>query len=97
MREIFPIIMKPVKVRVRFDLSVASWVKEAPSNHMINIKKESNGIYITLAADRETELIPWLLSRGGSAEILSPFSLRRRIEEIASELVEKYRSVQTLF
>lgn len=87
---------RDVIVRVRFDAEVARWVQEAPSAYVIDMEDQDDGLYVTLKVQRETEVLPWLLSWGAHAHVLAPASLQRRLADEAEKMAARYRTEPTL-
>lgn len=83
-------------VRVLFAPEVAPWVKEAPSFYTVDTEEHPDGLLVTLKVQRETEVLPWLLSWGSQARVLEPASLRRRLGREARKLADRYREEPTL-
>lgn len=83
-------------VRVRFDPEMAHWVREAPSLHTVDTEERPDGLYVTLQVQRETEVLPWLLSWGAHAQVLEPPSLRRRLAREAAAIAERHQTEPTL-
>ncbi|MFQ5572388.1 MAG: helix-turn-helix transcriptional regulator [Rhodothermales bacterium] len=78
-------------VRVRFDAEVARWVQEAPSAYTVDTEVLPDGLLVTLKVQRETEVLPWLLSWGAHAQVLEPLSLRHRLAREAEQMAARYR------
>lgn len=87
---------RDVVVRVRFDAAVASWVREAPSAYMTAMEAEGDDLMVTLRVQRETEVLPWLLSWGAHAHVLEPASLQRRLAREAERMASQYQTEPTL-
>ncbi len=87
---------RDVVVRVRFDAEVAHWVQEAPSAYITEMDKQDDGLLVTLKVQRETEVLPWLLSWGAHAHVLEPASLQRRLAQEASTIAARYQTEPTL-
>lgn len=83
-------------VHVRFDVEVAPWVHEARSAYITEIEEREEGLYVTLKVQRETEVLPWLLSWGAHAHVLAPPSLQHRLAREASALAARYQTEPTL-
>jgi len=67
------------EARVRYNASVLRWVRER--RHYLCLREESDaaGPVFVYALRDEEELLPWLLSWGSAAEVLSPPTLRQRL------------------
>lgn len=83
-------------VRVRFDADVARWVRDAPSAYLTEIETRDDGLHVMLKVQRETEVLPWLLSWGAHAHVLEPASLQRLLAREAEKMVSRYQVEPTL-
>jgi proteasome accessory factor B len=78
-------------VRVRFAPPVAASVAERiwhPSQQVRRLP--DNGVEIAFTAGGKLEILAWLLSYGGHAELLEPREWRAELAATAAQLVEKY-------
>lgn len=91
-----PAVQRDITVRVRFDRAVAQWVLEAPSVFTETSEMRPEGLLVTLKVQRETEVLPWLLSWGGHAHVLEPASLQRRLAHEAEKIAARYQSAPML-
>lgn len=87
---------RDITVRVWFDAAVARWVQEAPSAFIEASEMRSDGLLVTLKVERETEVLPWLLSWGGHAQVLEPASLQRRLAGEAKKIAARYQEAPML-
>ncbi len=87
---------RDVVVRVRFDAEVAHWVQEAPSAYITEMDERDDGLQVTLKVQRETEVLPWLLSWGSHAHVLEPPSLQHRLAQEAEAMAQRYQTAPTL-
>ncbi|HUY76725.1 MAG TPA: YafY family protein [Ktedonobacterales bacterium] len=77
--------------RVRFDVEVARWVREAPSFFTVATDEmPDGGLLVTLRLRREDDLTGWVLSWGGHAFVLEPESLRRQVAAEAAAILRAY-------
>lgn len=83
-------------VEVLFHPDVAHWVQEAPSFYTVAAEERADGLLVTLKVQRETEVMPWLLSWGRHARVLKPDSLRRRLAREVAAMAETYHPEPTL-
>lgn len=83
-------------VRVLFDTEVERWVQEAPSLYIADAEERLDGLLVTLKVQRETEVLPWLLSWGAHAQVLEPASLQQRIAREAEKMAAQYHVAPTL-
>lgn len=91
-----PASQRDLTVRVRFDRAVARWVQEAPSSFAEASEMRPEGLLVTLKVERETEVLPWLLSWGGHAQVLEPASLQRRLAREAEKIAARYQGAPML-
>lgn len=90
------VAQRDVVVRVRFDATVAHWVREAPSAYITETGAQGDALLVTLRVQRETEVLPWLLSWGAHAHVLEPASLQRRLAREAEKMAMQYQVEPTL-
>ena len=83
---------KPTNYKIRISEYAAPWVLEDPWHAEQQVAKQPDGsIVLTVKAAHEMELIPRVLALGAEAEVIAPAACRRRIAELVSKLVERYR------
>lgn len=82
--------VKDVAVRVRFAPETVRWVHER--QHYAFQEEEPDpggqGVVMTYRMNNLSELKPWLLGWGASAEVLAPLEFRREIGQEAKKLAE---------
>lgn len=91
-----PVASRERRVRVRFEASLAPLVEQAASAYRVETETTAEGFVVTLAIEREAEILPWLLSWGAHAEVLEPASLRRRLAREAAALAARYPAEPSL-
>ena len=75
-------------VRVLFDTETARWVRESRSFYAVAEEETADGLLVTLAVRRETDVLQWLLGWGSHVRVLEPESLRRLITQEAEGLMK---------
>jgi predicted DNA-binding transcriptional regulator YafY len=78
------------EARVRFDLSVARWVRERQPYTFQREELTATGLLCVYALRDEGELLAWLLGWGAAVEVLSPSSLRARLVAEARALLARH-------
>jgi predicted DNA-binding transcriptional regulator YafY len=81
------------RVVLRFDASVAYYVTRRtwhPTQSFRTIDDARGGIEMTLEPEGTSEMVSWVLSLGGKAEVLAPKGLRERVLAEAREAVARY-------
>lgn len=78
-------VAEPTTVRIRFALATLRWVRER--QHFGYVADEANGL-LRYAVTEPSEMLPWLLSWGASAEVLEPESLRAQVRTEVEKLLE---------
>jgi predicted DNA-binding transcriptional regulator YafY len=83
--------VEKVAVQVRFEQPVVRWVQEWQHSGFIaeEAAPDGSGAVMTYQIGNLGEIIPWLLSWGASAEVLSPLALRQTIRAEALKLADK--------
>jgi predicted DNA-binding transcriptional regulator YafY len=76
--------VEPVVVRIRFAPGVLRWVRER--QHFGFVAEQDD--VCTYQVIDPTEMLPWILSWGAQAEVLSPTSLRNRVRSELQLLLE---------
>lgn len=79
---------EPIVVRVRFAENAARWVRERQHYAFQSEASVPGGVVMTYHLDALSEMTPWLLGWGASAEVLSPPELREEIRQIALRMAE---------
>ncbi len=77
-----------LEVRVRFDQTIGRWVRERQHYAYQFEEATPDRLIMTYRLERFSEIIPWLLSWGAQAEVLSPPELRAEVRQIAQQLAE---------
>jgi predicted DNA-binding transcriptional regulator YafY len=81
----------PFVTSVRFDKSTATYAAEREWSADQTIEHNSGGgIILTMTAGSSAEFIPWVLSFGDTAEVLSPAWLREEIETRIRKMAAVY-------
>jgi predicted DNA-binding transcriptional regulator YafY len=76
-------------IRIRFTPSAVRWVRERQHYGYQHDEHESpEGTLMIYHVNDMSEIIPWILGWGASAEVLSPRELRRHLREIAQKLAD---------
>ena len=92
----FGIIRGPREdVRLWFHASVAHYVKRRLWHATQAFRDIDGGIEMTLAPEGTSEMVSWVLSFGGKAEVLEPKKLREQVAEEAREAVARYAATWT--
>jgi predicted DNA-binding transcriptional regulator YafY len=74
-------------IKIRFAPNAVRWVREQQHyGYQHDEKETSQGTVMVYHVNSESEIIPWILGWGTSAEILSPQKLRKSLRETALEL-----------
>ena len=82
---------EPFTVRIRFDPSVATYVAEREWSGDQHIKIHQNGaVTLSMTARSQDEVMAWVLSFAGAAELLSPRWLRDRLAGQVRLLMGRY-------
>ena len=78
----------PIDVRLRFDRTAAPWVRDRDWHRSQSIAPARGGaIVMTLRVADTSELVGWVLSFGSRVKVLSPESLRTRVQEEARRIL----------
>lgn len=81
--QIQPIIV----IKIRFTPNAVRWVREQQHYGYQHDERESpQGTVMVYHVNQESEIIPWILGWGTSAEVLSPKELRQSLRETALNL-----------
>lgn len=73
--------------RVQFAADAARWVRERRHYAWEREEETAHGLVVTLRVARWDEILPWLLSWGGSVTVLEPDALRRLVVEEARTML----------
>lgn len=76
-------------VQIRFPEASARWVREYQHYTFQNEISDGASIIMTYHPEGAHEMVPWILGWGAQAEVLAPASLRKRIREVAENLLNK--------
>jgi predicted DNA-binding transcriptional regulator YafY len=82
----------PVAVAIRFDKSVAGYIRERLWHHSQELADQADGslIFTATVAGLE-EISHWILRWGAGAQVLAPLELRRIISRHAAAMADHYR------
>jgi predicted DNA-binding transcriptional regulator YafY len=76
-----------IVIRIRFAPNAVRWVRERQHYGYQGDETESaQGTVMVYHVNQESEIVPWILGWGTSAEVLSPKALRKSLREIALNL-----------
>jgi len=76
-----------IVIKIRFAPIAVRWVREQQHyGYQRDEKETSQGTIMVYHVNAESEIIPWVLGWGTSAEVLSPQKLRKSLRETALEL-----------
>ena len=81
----------PVRVRLRFESSVAHRVREAVwhrSQELTELPRGRLELAVTVAGI--VEIQPWIMSWGGAVEVLEPEALRKAVASSVRQAAERY-------
>jgi predicted DNA-binding transcriptional regulator YafY len=82
-----PRVQPIIVIKIRFAQNAVRWVRERQHYGYQRDEKETpQGTVMVFHVNQESEIIPWILGWGTSAEVLSPQELRKRLRETALEL-----------
>ena len=80
-----------IKVEVRFEKSVAGYIKERRWHSSQQIEDQADGgTVLTLTVNHLLELKRWILSWGGQAEVLAPEGFVADIQKTIAEMKSIY-------
>jgi predicted DNA-binding transcriptional regulator YafY len=76
-----------IVIKIRFAQNAVRWVRERQHyGYQLDEKETPQGTIMIYHVNQESEIIPWILGWGTSAEVLSPQELRKSLRETALEL-----------
>jgi predicted DNA-binding transcriptional regulator YafY len=76
-----------IVIKIRFVPNAVRWVREQQHyGYQHDERETSQGPVMVYHVNHESEIIPWILGWGTSAEVLSPKELRQTLRETALEL-----------
>lgn len=79
-----------LRIVVRFSPSIAPAVLESRFYYIDTYEERSDGLYVTLRARHEREVLSWILSWGSRAFVLEPQSLQETIREEIQAMARVY-------
>ena len=83
---------KAVDVSIRFAVRQARWIRERKWHPTARIQGEMGGrIVLHLKVAETSEIQRWVMQFGNEAEVLTPASLRRAVQEDLQAAVKLYR------
>ena len=85
-----PIEFGPVEIRVLFEPAVARWARENRPLGFIGEEARPDGVVMIFRPRDPRDLVPWLLSWGAAARVLSPPSMREEIGAAARAMADFY-------
>lgn len=76
-----------IVIKIRFKQNAVRWVRERQHYSYQRDEKDTlQGMVMVYHVNQESEIIPWILGWGTSAEVLSPKELRQNLRETALNL-----------
>jgi predicted DNA-binding transcriptional regulator YafY len=76
-----------IVIRIRFTPGAVRWVRERQHyGYQHDEQESSEGTVMIYQVNQESEIVPWILGWGTSAEVLSPQELRQSLRETALNL-----------
>ena len=76
-------------IKIRFTPGAVRWVRERQHYGYQHDEEETQqGMIMVYHVNQESEIIPWILGWGTSAEVLSPKELRQALRETAQKLAD---------
>jgi predicted DNA-binding transcriptional regulator YafY len=76
-------------IKIRFVPGTVRWVREQQHyGYQRDEKEMPQGTVMVYQVNDESEIIPWILGWGTSAEVLSPKDLRQSLRETAQNLAD---------
>jgi predicted DNA-binding transcriptional regulator YafY len=81
----------PVRVRLRFESSVAHRVREAVWHRSQELMELPKGrLELAVTVNGIVEIQPWIMSWGGAVEVLEPEALRKAVASSVRQAAERY-------
>jgi len=78
-----------IEIKIRFATDIARWVRERQHyGFQHEDAPTQKGVTMTYHVQDTSEIIPWILSWGAAAEVLSPKELRKSLRETAQKLAD---------
>ncbi len=78
------------EVRVWLEAAAVPWARETPAYGFEREEPTEGGVVFVYRADDIRRLLPWVLSWGTSARVLSPADVAKRVRREAEALVQAY-------
>jgi len=78
---------RDVRVRLLFPAEAERWVRERPSFHQVSAAQTAEGYEVTLKVRAAADLLPWVLSWGGQANVLEPPELAEQVRQEARTML----------
>jgi predicted DNA-binding transcriptional regulator YafY len=76
-----------IDIKIRFTPNAVRWVRERQHyGYQGDEKETTQGTIMTYQVNQESEIVPWILGWGTSAEVLFPTELRKNLRETALKL-----------
>jgi predicted DNA-binding transcriptional regulator YafY len=82
----------PVTVRAVFRPEIAHWVREEQPFYLVSEVEQPEGVVMIFKTRRDDDLFQWLLGWGAQVQVLEPASLRQRIQQTASAILDTYKN-----
>ena len=81
----------PIRVRLRFEPSVAHRVREAVWHRSQELTELPKGrLELAVTVNGIVEIQPWIMSWGGAVEVLEPEALRKAVASSVRQAAERY-------
>jgi predicted DNA-binding transcriptional regulator YafY len=80
----------PIEVRIWIEAAVAPWARETPAYGFQREEPTEGGVIFVYRCWELRRLLPWVLSWGASARVLSPSEIARRVRREAEALMDAY-------
>lgn len=81
----------PVRVEVKFDRSIATYVRERQNFGLIEEQEVEDGVIMTYLVPRLEMMVHQVLAHGTLAVVLSPPKLREQLKKTATSVAQQYR------
>lgn len=84
----------PVQVVVRFEATIARWVRERQHYSLFEERPATpSGVIMVYRPRSPDQLENWLLSWGDKMEVLEPAELRQRMAAVAATMLERHQEI----
>jgi predicted DNA-binding transcriptional regulator YafY len=80
-------------VRAIFASEIAQWVRETRPYHTVAEEEGPYGLLMTFKVRHENEIVQWLLSWGRHVQVLEPVSLRQRLADEATAMLQQHTGI----